>query len=344
MPPPAPPGAPAQAPPESAPVAPPPPPQAAPPAHPGSPPPVEPAAAPPPEVAPPPATDGGAYEPAPSTSEYAQPPEPTEPDAVVVTLRRPEDDSATGGEVTTTVEAGSTTALIALVRNQSGIVDNYDLHVEGLPEGWWTISPSTVYLVPYGAPGGEYEQEVSVTLHPPRAAEAEARTWPIRIVAVSKANNAPAGYATAGLGITPYHELEAEMRPERASGRRRAQYAIAVRNRANAPVDVQLAGIDPDNEMKFSFQKPRFTVAPGRRNGSAIMVIPPKPALVGRPVHRRFDITSTVIGSETGALPKGASLLRSPGSPPGRCCSFRCCSSPRSPRTSCGRGRRPFPT
>ena len=185
---------------------------------------------------------------APSTSEYAQPPEPTEPDAVVVTLRRPEDDSATGGEVTTTVEAGSTTALIALVRNQSGIVDNYDLHVEGLQEGWWTISPSTVYLVPYGAPGGEYEQEVSVTLHPPRAAEAEARTWPIRIVAVSKANNAPAGYATAGLGITPYHELEAEMRPERASGRRRAQYAIAVRNRANAPVDVQLAGIDPDND------------------------------------------------------------------------------------------------
>ena len=94
------------------------------------------------------------------------------------------------------------------------------------------------------------------------------------------------------------------MRPERASGRRRAQYAIAVRNRANAPVDVQLAGVDPDNEMRFSFQKPRFTVAPGRRNGSAIMVIPPKPAWVGRPVQRRFEITSTVIGSETGALPK----------------------------------------
>jgi beta-lactam-binding protein with PASTA domain len=310
----APPAAP-QAPPEGAPVAAPPPPQAAPPAQPASPPSVEPAPAPPPEVAPPPATDGGASEPARSTSEYAQSPEPPEPDAVVVTLRRPEDDSATGGEVTGTVEAGSTTALIALVRNQSGIVDNYDLHVEGLPEGWWTIAPATVYLVPYGAAGGEYEQEVTVTLHPPRAAEAEARTWPIRIVAVSKANNAPAGYAAAGLDITPYHELEAEMRPERTSARRRAQFAIAVRNRANAPVDVQLAGVDPDNEMRFSFQKPRFTVAPGRRNGSAIMVIPPKPALVGRPVHRRFDITSTVIGSETGALPKGASLTQKPWIP-----------------------------
>jgi beta-lactam-binding protein with PASTA domain len=308
------PPAPASSPPtpEAAPVAAPPPPQPAPtPAQPR--PPVEPAAAAPREVAPPPAADGGAYEPAPSsTSEYDKPPEP---DSVVVTLRRPEEDSATGGEVAASVEAGSTTALIALVRNQSGIVDNYDLHVEGVPEGWWTISPSTVYLVPYGAPGGEYEQEVTVTLHPPRAAEAEARTWPIRIVAVSKANAAPAGSATAGLDITPYHELEAEMRPERASARKRAQFAIAVRNRANAPVDVQLAGVDPDNEMRFSFEKPRFTVAPGRRNGSAIMVTPPKPPLVGRPVQRRFEITSTVIGSETGALPKPAFFTQKPWIP-----------------------------
>jgi beta-lactam-binding protein with PASTA domain len=315
-PPPAPPSAPAQAPPEATPVAappPPPPPQAATP--PAAPPAVEPAAAAPAEVAPPPATDGGVAEHTPATSEYAAPEEPPEPDSVVVTLRLPEEDSATGGEVTATVEAGAATNLVALIRNQSGIVDNYDLHVEGIPADWWTISPSTVYLVPYGAAGGEYEQEVMVALHPPRAAEAEARTWPIRIVAVSKANGHPAGLATAGLNITPYHELEAEMRPERASARRRAQFAIAVRNRANAPVDVQLAGIDPDNEMKFSFQKPRFTVAPGRRNGSAIMVIPPKPAWIGRPVQRRFEITSTVIGSETGALPKAAFLTQKPWIP-----------------------------
>ena len=86
------------------------------------------------------------------------------------------------------------------------------------------------------------------------------------------------------------------MRPERASGRRRAQYAIAVRNRANAPVDVQLAGIDPDNDEVLV---PEAALHGGAWSPErpAIMVIPPKPALVGRPVHRRFDITSTVIGS-----------------------------------------------
>jgi beta-lactam-binding protein with PASTA domain len=284
---------------------------AAPPPPPSRAPPPVPAAAPPAEVAAPVAVDGQV----PATSEYGTPQQTPQEDSVVVTLRLPEDDSATGGEVTARTEAGGTASLVALVRNQSGIVDNYDLHVEGLPEGWWTISPQTVYLVPYGAAGGEYEQEVTVSLHPPRVAEAEARTWPIRIVAVSKANGAQAGQATAALDITPYHELEAEMRPERATARRRAQFAIAVRNRANAPVDVQLAGVDPDNEMRFSFQKPRFTVAPGRRNGSAIMVFPPKPAWFGRPVQRRFEINSTVIGSETGALPKAAFLTQKPWIP-----------------------------
>jgi beta-lactam-binding protein with PASTA domain len=265
-------------------------------------------------VAPPSEVDGGAAAPQepPSgpTSEYASPQQAPEPDSVVVTLRLPEDESATGAEVTARVEAGGGTSMIALVRNQSGIVDNYDLHVEGLPDGWWSIVPSTVYLVPYGAPGGEYEQEVTVTLTPPRTTEAVAGTWPIRLVAVSKANGLPAGQATAALEITPYHELEAEMRPAQATGRRKAAFAIAVRNRANAPVDVQLGAVDPDNVMRFAFQKPRFTVEPGRRNGSGIMVKPPKPAWVGRPVQRRFDITSTVIGSDTGALPKSAVLVQ----------------------------------
>jgi beta-lactam-binding protein with PASTA domain/Tol biopolymer transport system component len=319
-PPPPPPAPPAQTPQPEAPVAAPPPPAEAPPPPPpqAAPPPVEPAPAPPPEVAPPAAADGGSYayeqEPEP-TSEYVEPEPEPEPDSAVITLRLPEDDSATGGEVTVRVEAGGVGQLVAAIRNNSGIVDNYDIAVEGLPEGWWSVSPSTVYLVPYGASGGEYEQEVFITLNPPRAAEAEARTWPVKIVAVSKALSARAGQAAANIDITPYHELEAEMRPERTSARRRAQFAIAVRNRANAPVDVMLAGVDPDNEMRFSFQKPRFTVAPGRRNGSAIMVLPPKPAWIGRPVQRRFEITSTVIGSETGALPKAAFLTQKPWIP-----------------------------
>jgi beta-lactam-binding protein with PASTA domain len=296
------------------PTAPPPAPAAAPEAPaaapPGQPPQVEPAPVAPAEVAPPPVADGGsAGAPAEQEAPIEEPP-PLPPDAVVLTLRRPEDESASGGQVSTTVEAGGTTTLVALIRNQSGIVDNYDLSVEGIPVEWWSIAPGTVYLVPYGAPGGEYEQEVTLMLSPPRAAEAEARNWELTVVAVSKAHGVRAGAVTGTLEITPYHELETEMRPMSASARRRAAYAIAVRNRANAPVDVQLDAVDPDNYLRFAFQKPRFTVSPGRRNGSKFMVKPPKQAWIGRPVHRRFDITSTVIGSDTGALPQSGMFVQ----------------------------------
>ena len=35
---------------------------------------------------------------------------------------------------------GTEQQIFALIRNQSGIVDNYDLRVEGMPEDWWSIS------------------------------------------------------------------------------------------------------------------------------------------------------------------------------------------------------------
>ena len=91
------------------------------------------------------------------------------------------------------------------MRNQSGIVDNYDLRVEGMPQDWWSIYPGTVYLVPFGS-GGTYEQEVEIHLHPPRGPEAEARVWELQVVADSKAHNIVAASAPLALHIPPYIE------------------------------------------------------------------------------------------------------------------------------------------
>ena len=65
------------------------------------------------------------------------------------------------------IEPGGRASVLAVLRNQSRIVDNYELRVEGLPDDWWSIFPNTVYLVPFGT-GGTYEQEVEV--HPAPAA------------------------------------------------------------------------------------------------------------------------------------------------------------------------------
>ena len=106
---------------------------------------------------------------------------------VSIALSVPDADvSAADGPIALAVDPGGRVVLRALIRNQSEIVDNYDLELRGIPDGWWSIMPGVVYLVPFGS-SGSYEQTVEVHLHPPRAPEAEARLWELHVVAVSRA-------------------------------------------------------------------------------------------------------------------------------------------------------------
>src|SRR5206468_2200972 len=177
---------------------------------------------------------------------------------------------------------------------------------------WWTITPGTVYLVPFGAPGGDYEQEVEIRLHPPRSPEAESRLWSLSVVAASKAQEARVGSATISATIAPYQELETEVRPERAGGRRRGKFAVAARNRANAPVQVVFSAVDSENACKFDFAEPTVTAAPGRRAGTAFRARPTKQIWLGRPADRRFQVLATVPGSDAPQMPRQAVFRQKP--------------------------------
>ena len=121
---------------------------------------------------------------------------------------------------------GDQVRIIARIRNQSTVVDNYDLERRRPARpNWSTITPATVYLVPFGS-SGTFEQDVEIILHPPRAPEAEARRWELRVTANSRAQGAVAGSVPVVLGILPYEEYQAKVKPQRASGRRRATAGV----------------------------------------------------------------------------------------------------------------------
>src|SRR4051794_3089976 len=163
----------------------------------------------------------------------AEPPAAAAPEGATIVLRLRDGDPAKGETLHQAVEPGQRAQVLAMVRNQSGIVDNYDLRIEGLPDGWWSIFPGTVYLVPFGS-GGTYEQEVEIHLHPPRGPEAEARAWDLKVVAHSKAHGVDAASAPLALHIAPYIETATMLRPQRRKGRRKADFDVSVTNRANA--------------------------------------------------------------------------------------------------------------
>jgi len=233
----------------------------------------------------------------------------------VITLRRPEDESAGAGEVVQKVAAGGQAMLFGLVRNQSGIVDNYDLRLKGLPPEWWTITPSTVYLVPFGAAPSGYEQEVEIRFHPPRAPEAEARSWPIMVAAASRATGDETGSGRAALEIEPFLEIESELRPERAGGRRYAGFALAVRNKGNTPADVAVVATDPDNAIRFDWDQQELKVGPGKREPTTFKARPPKQIIFGRPLDRRFQVDARVPGTDVAAFPRQGIMRQKPWFP-----------------------------
>lgn len=220
-------------------------------------------------------------------------PEPVEQAATggtaVVTLRLREDPSPAAGTVTAAVDAGGEVELVATVRNQGEIVDSYDLDISGIPEGWWTIQPAVVHLVPFGAESGSYEDEVTVRLHPPRRPEAEARLWPIRLVAMSRARQAEAGSAPAGVVIAPYAEFESRVAPERGHGETSAQYAVPVRSGGNAPLPVSFRGEDPEGKMDFAFDPPVLTLRPGGE-GTSTVTVSAERSLLGPERERTFTV------------------------------------------------------
>ncbi len=221
-------------------------------------------------------------------------------EAVQITLNYPE---LPGNEQKLVVEAGGHAALPALVRNQSGIVDNYEVQVKGMPEEWWNVTPPSVYLVPFGAPSGTYEQDVRINFSPPRSAEAEARIWEIEVIALSRAQNEVTGRMPGRVEITPYEQIESELRPEIVIGRRRGEYAVMVRNRANASLDTEVTAVDSQNALEFKFEKPRFIAEPGRRDGTTFTVKPKHNHWVGRIIERRFEVTAKGVGGESTARP-----------------------------------------
>ena len=187
-----------------------------------------------------------------------------DPDMARITLRLPDRDADKEQTLATAVEPGQRERVLALVRNQSGIVDNYQLRVDGLPEDWWSIYPDTVYLVPFGT-GGTYEQEVEIHLHPPRTPDAEAKMWDLKVVAHSKANEVTAAAAPLALVIKPYTETTTKVRPERAKGRRKANFDVAGREQGQrARCSSRSRARTPTASWQFGFNRPPSEIPPGQ--------------------------------------------------------------------------------
>ena len=116
------------------------------------------------------------------------------------------------------VDAGSMLTFRATVRNESQIVDNYDLAVLGLPENWAVVTPPAAFLVPLGSGRGDSELELRIDIAPPRDYRSTAGIWTFELVALSRTGGTLAARAIAHFEVLPFQAWSIEVVPARQLG------------------------------------------------------------------------------------------------------------------------------
>ncbi len=252
--------------------------------------------------------------PAPEPPAY-RPPEPAAPRAsTLLTLRDPARDDAPDAAVSVPVVPGAEVTVLATIRNQGEIVDTFDLRVDGLPAGWTTVSPATVFLNPWGT-AGDYQLDLQVRLHPPRAPASEARAWPLQVVARSRSLGVDVASAEATLIVQPFLDTIMTVGPERRRGRRHGSFDVAVANHGNGPVEVAVGARDTEQRCPISIGPALMTVPVGASAAAIVIVDVPRPLVFGRSVDHHVEVTHRVSGVESDPKPQRVTFQQRPWLP-----------------------------
>ena len=236
----------------------------------------------------------------------APPPPPAPPDAPVgfhdaepvsgeASLVITPADPAVGTAGVPAVEAGAALSFEATIRNESQIVDNYDLAVLGLPDGWTTVAPGAAFLVPLGSGRGETELRLRVDITPPRDHRSTAGIWTFELVALSRTHATIAARAIAQFELRPFEAWSVEVVPVVNSGRLKARYRTAVRNDGNAEQVLWLTALQDSGKLRTGFAAGKLVLQAGDVGIDTLTLRPRFPRPVGRPTEHRVGVDAVAI-------------------------------------------------
>jgi hypothetical protein len=154
------------------------------------------------------------------------------------------------------VAPGESVEATITVRNQSQIVDQFGIRIQGLDPTWWTLSTPSVSLFP-GDQG-----EAKLTIHPPKEAESKAGSYSFQVRAVSQANLEEMTEEEAYLILRGFLVWDVEMSPTKVVGRS-GNYRITASNSGNTDITLIFKGKDPEEALDYTFSHDKLTVPAG---------------------------------------------------------------------------------
>ncbi|WP_225830385.1 hydrolytic protein [Streptomyces sp. NK08204] len=191
-----------------------------------------------------------------------------------------------------TVTPGDIATTSLTVRNDSDIVEAYDLKVVGDCAAWTTVEPERVSLYPGTS------ETVTLRLAPPRSPEIRAGEMPLGVRVLPNEHPESVKVLETTVHVGEFHELKTELAPRRRRGWLRGRYLLAVRNQGNTPVQVRFAPGQAGEELGFTFAPAEPKLEPGESTEVRLRVRTAKPVWFGNPVVRPFTVDTRESGEQ----------------------------------------------
>ncbi|MFI8088177.1 hydrolytic protein [Streptomyces sp. NPDC086080] len=183
-----------------------------------------------------------------------------------------------------TVTPGDIATTTLTVRNDSDIVEAYDLEVVGDCAAWTTVEPARVSLYPGTS------ETVTLRLEPPRSPEIRAGETPLGVRVLPNEHPDAVRVLETTVHVGEFHELRTDLSPRRRRGWLRGRYLLAVRNQGNTPVRVGFTPGQAGTELGFVFTPERPELKPGESAEVGLRVRTAKPVWFGTPVVWPFTV------------------------------------------------------
>ncbi|MFJ8788703.1 hypothetical protein [Streptomyces sp. NPDC102462] len=195
--------------------------------------------------------------------------------------------SASVDESSVTVEPGGAAELPVRVLNSGTTVEECRFEVVGPCAEWTTVEPESLSLYP-GASG-----TATVTLRPPRSSQVSPGETPLGLRVVPTSEHSETAVLERTVTIGPFTEVTAELVPPGSNSPWRGRHKVAVDNRGNTPVTVDLTARAATERARLVFSPAELEVPPGQAKFTALAVRPAKRLWRGTPITHPFQVAVT---------------------------------------------------
>ncbi|MGW0949832.1 COG1470 family protein [Streptomyces sp. NPDC002623] len=189
-----------------------------------------------------------------------------------------------------TAEPGGLIQVPLQVRNSGSTVEEYRFEVVGPAAAWATVEPTSLSLYP------DSTGTAVLALSPPRSPDVPAGDLPfgVRVVPTSAPDTTvvPEGVVT----VLPFAEITGELVPRGFDGAWRGRTDVAIDNRGNIPMTVQLAAQGDSSRVRLGFARETVELPPGAAELTRLTARPARRLWRGAPVVHPFQVVANPTG------------------------------------------------